>query len=76
MKIDNVKFKTLREAFTESKDVGINASRKLLADAAGLRSIQRIIDYETSDNCGANVLVIKSLAKCLKCSVADIVVSE
>ena len=47
MKIRNNEFKKARERFTKNQGIGINASRKLLADAAGLRSFQRIIDYET-----------------------------
>lgn len=67
MKIKNAEFKARREAFTKRLGIGINASRKLLADDAGLRSIQRIIDYETDPEAGAGPLVVKALANCMSC---------
>jgi hypothetical protein len=74
LKINNAKFKEARERFTEIQGVGVNVSRAILADAAGLRSIQRIIDYETDPEAGAGPLVVKALADMLECKPEDITV--
>jgi hypothetical protein len=72
MKVNNVNFKAAREKFTESKDIGVNASRKLLADAVGFKHIQRIIDYETHPDSGATKLVLGTLAKKMGVKLDDI----